>query len=175
MKCSCTTFLAIAFLACNHAAFAQITPADAEVSPADPAPPSSGIENASDKEALEAKLKATLTNATFTGRWASIRDAQLGPEQEDKYTIIAATKVGGDTWLIHTRIQYGERDFVAPLPVQVKWAADTPVIVVDNLGMPGGSRKYSARVLIHDDTYAGTWSGGDHRGLLNGLITRPQP
>jgi hypothetical protein len=35
--------------------------------------------------------------------------------------------------LIRTRIQYGERDFVAPLPVQVKWAGDTAVIVVDNL------------------------------------------
>jgi hypothetical protein len=174
MKCTCTSFLALAILTCGHSTFAQTTPANADVSTADSTPPSNEVEKPPDKEALEAKFKATLSNATFTGRWASIRDGQLGPEQEDKYTIIAATKVGGDTWLIHTRIQYGERDFVAPLPVQVKWAADTPVIIVDNLGMPGGSRKYSARVLIHDDTYAGTWSGGDHAGLLNGLITRPQ-
>jgi hypothetical protein len=26
-------------------------------------------------------------------------------------------------------------------------------------------------VLIYDNTYAGTWSGGDHAGLMNGIIT----
>lgn len=124
------------------------------------------------REALEAKFKATLEKATFMGRWCSIQDGEMGPEQQDKYTIIGATKVGGDMWLIHTRIQYGERDFVAPLPVQVQWAGDTPVIVVDNLAMPGGTRQYSARVLIYGNTYAGAWSGGEHAGLLNGVIRR---
>jgi hypothetical protein len=124
------------------------------------------------REALEAKFKATLEKATFEGRWCSIQDGEMGPEQQDKYTIIGATKVGGDMWLIHTRIQYGERDFVAPLPVQVRWAGDTPVIVVDNLAMPGGTRQYSARVLVYGNTYAGTWSGGEHAGLLKGVITR---
>jgi hypothetical protein len=126
----------------------------------------------SERESLEAGFKATLEKATFTGRWCSIEDGKMGPEQEDKYTIMGATKVGGDTWLIHTRIQYGGRDFVAPLPVQVKWAGDTAVIIVEDMAMPGGTRQYSARVLVHDDTYAGTWSGGDHAGLLNGIITR---
>jgi hypothetical protein len=61
-------------------------------------------------------------------------------------------------------------DLVAPIPVQVKWAGDTPVIIVDNIAIPGGG-SYSARLLIYEKTYAGTWSGGDHRGLMNGLIT----
>jgi hypothetical protein len=125
-----------------------------------------------ERESLEAGFKATLENATFLGRWCSIQDGKMGPEQQDKYTIVGATKVGGDTWLIHARIQYGGREFVAPLPVQVKWAGDTAVIVVDRMAMPGGTREYSARVLVHDDTYAGTWSGGDQAGLLKGIITR---
>jgi hypothetical protein len=137
--------------------------------------PTPGDAGQADAQSLEAKFAAALSNATFNGRWCLINDGKLGPDQEDKYTIIGAQKVGGDTWLIRTRIQYGERDFVAPLPVQVKWAGDTPVIVVENLAMPGGSRKYSARVVIHDDTYAGTWSGGDHAGLLMGVISRSQP
>jgi hypothetical protein len=45
------------------------------------------------------------------------------------------------------------------------------VIVVDNLTMPGGKRSYSARVLFYNHTYAGTWSGGEHGGLLSGIIT----
>jgi hypothetical protein len=119
---------------------------------------------------LEAKFKATLTKATLSGRWCPIKDGQLGPEKDDKYTILGVTKVGGDLWLINARIQYGKSDLVAPIPVQVKWAGDTPVIIVDKVGLPGGAT-YSARVLVYEKTYAGTWSGGDHGGLLNGIIT----
>lgn len=55
--------------------------------------------------------------------------------------------------------------------MQVKWAGDTPVITLDDVGMPGDKSAYSARVLVYDKTYAGTWSGGGHAGLLNGVIT----
>jgi hypothetical protein len=120
-------------------------------------------------EELEAKLKAILTKATLTGRWCSIKDGVLSPEKEDKYTIVSATKLGGDLWTINARIQYNQRDFVAPIPVKVKWAGDTPVLVVDKIPVPGGV--YSARVLIYGHTYAGSWSGGDHAGLINGIIT----
>ena len=123
------------------------------------------------QEELEAKFKTTMTKATLSGRWCGIKDGKLTPEKEDKYTIIGVSKLGNDAWLIHARIQYGQRDFTVPLPVQVKWAGDTPVITVDNMAMPGGGASYSARVLIYDKTYAGTWSGGDHAGLLSGIIT----
>ena len=122
------------------------------------------------QEELEAAFKATLARATLAGRWCSIKDGQLSPEKEDKYTINSVTKVGGDVWLINARIQYGKKDLVAPIPVQVKWAGDTPVIIVDKVGVPG-SGTYSARVLIYEKTYAGTWTGGDHGGLLSGIIT----
>ena len=122
------------------------------------------------QEELEANFKTTLTKATFKGRWCSIKDGLLGPEKEDKYSIRSVTKIGGDMWLISARVQYGKNDFVAPIPVQVKWAGDTPVITLDKVSV-GGSGEYSARVLVYQKTYAGTWSGGDHGGLLNGVIT----
>ena len=137
-------------------------PTDTSVKPAEKPKPTA--------EELEAKFKATLTKATMAGRWCAIKDGALGPEKEDKYTIISVTKLGGDAWLINTRIQYNQKDIVAPIPVQVKWAGDTPVIIVDKIPVPGGGT-YSARVLIYEHTYAGTWSGGDHGGLLNGVIT----
>ena len=123
------------------------------------------------QEQLEAKFKATLTKATFSGRWCGIKDGKLTPEKEDRYSIVSVTKLGGDAWIIQSRIQYGGKDFVAPIPVQVKWAGDTPVITLDDVGMPGDKSAYSARVLVYDKTYAGTWSGGGHAGLLNGVIT----
>ncbi len=122
-------------------------------------------------EQLQAAFKDVLTHATLSGRWCAIKDGQLGPEKEDKYTIQSVTKVGGDVWLINARLQYGKKDIVAPIPVQVKWAGDTPVILVDKVAIPGGG-EYSARVLIYEKSYAGTWSGGDHGGLLDGIITR---
>ncbi|SRR6266545_8376728 len=121
-------------------------------------------------EQLEATFKATLTRATLSGRWCAIKEGQLGPEKEDKYTVLAVTKLAPDSWLINARIQYGKTDLVAPIPVQVKWAGDTPVIILDNVGIPGAN-SYSARVMIYEKTYAGTWSGGDHGGLLSGVIT----
>ena len=123
------------------------------------------------QEELESKFKATLTKATMSGRWCGIKDGKLTPEKEDKYTIVSVNKLGGEAWIINARIQYGDKDFTVPVPVQVKWAGDTPVITVDGMAMPGGKTAYSARVLVYDKTYAGTWSGGDHVGLMNGIIT----
>jgi hypothetical protein len=123
------------------------------------------------QEELEAKFKATMTKATMAGRWCSVKEGKMGPEREDKYSIVGVSKIGGDAWIIQARIQYNQRDIIAPIPVQVKWAGDTPVITLDNVPVPGGG-VYSARVLVYGDTYAGTWSGGDHGGLLNGIITQ---
>lgn len=123
---------------------------------------------------LEAKFKSSMTKVIMAGRWCSVKDGQLGDDREDKYTIVAVTKLGGDDWAIHARIQYGRQDVTVPIPVKVKWAGDTPVIMVNDFAIPGGGT-YSARVLIYDDTYAGTWSGGDHGGLLNGVITKQKP
>ena len=129
-------------------------------------------------EELEAKFKDAMTAVTMSGRWCPLKDGVLGPEKEDKYTIVSVEKSGGDSWAIRARIQYGKLDIVAPIPVQVKWAGDTAVIVVDHMVLPGpgyARNAYSARVLIFENTYAGTWSGGDHGGLMNGVITKDKP
>lgn len=119
---------------------------------------------------LEAKLIATLTNATFTGRWCGVKDGQFGPDKEDSYTVVSIKKLGGDNWQINAQMQYGGKNIEVPVPAQVKWAGDTPVLILDQVGM-GTPRSYSARVLIYDNTYAGWWTAPDHGGLLNGVIT----
>jgi hypothetical protein len=159
-------------LFCGHDIVTSLARSDTGRSAGDGGGSAAGEVVAEDRAALEARFRATMEKATLVGRWCSIRDGEMGLEQEDRYTILGATKVGGDLWLIHARIQYGQREFVAPLPVQVRWAGDTAVMVVDGLAMPGGTREYSARVLVYGDTYAGTWSGGDQAGLLKGVIRR---
>ncbi|MBI2950036.1 MAG: hypothetical protein HYY23_20580 [Verrucomicrobia bacterium] len=167
MKTTPTLLLVSIVTAINVASAATVLAQETKAKEA----PAAGTEKPkAGAEELEAKFKAALTKATFSGRWCSIKDGELGPDKEDKYTILGVTKLTANTWLINARIQYGKVDVVAPIPVQVKWAGDTPVIIVDNVGIPGGN-KYSARVLIYDKTYSGTWTGGDHGGLLHGVIT----
>ena len=127
--------------------------------------------SAESAEQLEANFRAALTKAELKGRWYSVRDGVIGPEREEQYNILGVTKLAGDMWLIQARIRYAQKDITAPIPVRVKWAGDTPVITVDNVPVPG-SGTYSARVMIFKDTYAGTWTGGDHGGLLSGVIRR---
>ena len=152
--------------------FAQ-EPKPADVEKADLIPAVSASDAPAKVEELERKFIAALHQAELKGRWCSIKDGQLGPEQEDRYTILGVSKLGGDLWLIRARIRYAQKDITAPIPVQVKWAGDTPVIIVDKIPVPG-SGTYSARVMIFEQTYAGTWTGGDHGGLLSGVITHEQ-
>ena len=95
----------------------------------------------------EAKFIATLTDATLKGRWSPIKDGQLGPEKDESYQIMSVTKVGGDKWTINAKLSYAGRSLVLPIPAQVKWAGDTPVLVLDQLSL-GVGPTYSARVLI---------------------------
>jgi len=127
-----------------------------------------------DQAALEQKFKDALSNVVFNGRWCLVKEGQLTEERGDKYTIQGATKSGQDVWLIFSRIQYGGKDVTLPVPVQVKWAGDTAVITLDKVSLPGLGT-YSARVLVFEGTYAGTWSAGDHGGLMHGVIEKSQP
>jgi hypothetical protein len=161
---------ALIALHCSQWAYAQDSKAGASADPTKDAPIQTGAPNPDPTvEALETTFKETLTKATLAGRWCSIKEGVMGPAQEDKYTINSVTKLGGSLWLINASIQYGTKSIVAPIPVMVKWAGDTPVIIVEKIPVPG-SGTYSARVMIFNHTYAGTWAGGDHGGLLNGVI-----
>ena len=154
-------------LGLTSASPAQETPPKTEKST--PAGPASAAPL--DQKALEEKFIKTLTRATFTGRWCPIDRGQMGTEKDEKYTITGVNKVGNDVWLIHARVQYGNKDVTVPIPVNVKWAGDTPVISLTDSALPGLGT-YSARVVVYNNRYAGSWSGGRHEGLLHGVITQ---
>jgi hypothetical protein len=118
----------------------------------------------------EAKLIATFANATMKGRWAGLKDGQLGEEKEDTYQIVSAQKLDGERWQINARIQYHGQTMDMPVPAIVKWAGDTAVLLFDDINI-GTPRRYSARLMIHGDSYSGTWSAVDHGGMLYGVIS----
>jgi hypothetical protein len=141
--------------------------------PADPAHLADGPANSNtgSLNALEEKFKDTLANCVFNGRWCLVEKGKLSEEYQDKYTIQGATKSGRDVWLIYARVQYGGKDVTVPVPIQLKWAGDTPVMSLEKVSIPGLGT-YSARVLVYENTYAGTWSANDHGGMLHGLIEK---
>jgi hypothetical protein len=118
---------------------------------------------------LEQKFQQMMSGVTLTGHSASLKGESM--PGEEKYIIEKVSKLAGETWLFQVRIQYGSHDVPVPLPVTIKWAGDTPVITITNLTIPALGT-YTARVLLYEDQYAGTWSSKDHGGQVFGKIVR---
>jgi hypothetical protein len=102
-----------------------------------------------------------------------------GRDQDDlpkeRYEIRSVRKMPtGDVWLFTARIKYGDRDVTLPLPLDVKWAGNTPVITMDNVTIPVLGT-FSCRVVLDRDKYAGTWSHDDVGGHMFGVIEKPAP
>lgn len=130
---------------------------------------------AEDRAAREAALAQMLSGATLEGSF-TITGRDLGKLSPEKYTLgtvrkVDSKKLDGNNWLFPTRIEYGDRDLTVPLTLPIEWAGDTPVVVVDNIGIPGLGA-VSARVLFFADHYAGYWQHGEASGNLFGAIHR---
>ena len=125
-----------------------------------------------DREALEKKFAETMSGAVMIGSFTDSTKESKELKQE-KYTLGEVKKLKDNLWLFNVRIQYGEKDATVPLPLNVEWAGDTPVITLTKQPIPGFGT-FTSRVLIYDNHYAGFWWGGDHGGHLMGKITRPE-
>lgn len=129
-------------------------------------------EDAADVAAREAEFSAMLKNATLEGSWVPVSGAQAGEQKVDSYRVIRAKKIAAEQWQIVSRINYQGQEIEVPIPVTVKWAGDTAVVILDQVET-GGGKSYSARVLFHNDRYAGSWWGKEQPGgLISGTITR---
>ena len=138
---------------------------------AEPAPQDAAADA---QQQLIASFSKLLSGATMTGSFTVDRpaadDAAAKPPREESYEISSATHLGGELWLITSRIRYGDVDATVPVPVAVKWAGTTPVITLDQVTLPGMGT-FSARVLFHDNRYAGTWQHDAVGGHMFGTVT----
>ncbi|MCH2131525.1 MAG: hypothetical protein MK179_20495, partial [Pirellulaceae bacterium] len=114
----------------------------------------------------------SLTGAKLVGRYTTWDN--LDEPQRDTYSIEKVAKLNDEMWMFVARIQYAGHDARLPLPLPVKWAGKTPVITLDKLPIPGFGT-FSARIVIQEDQYAGTWDGGDHGGHMYGRIVKEVP
>jgi hypothetical protein len=91
--------------------------------------------------------------------------------QDDRYSFGKVEKLPNGQWQFETHMQYGERDVKFKMAFPIKWAGDTPVISLTDLPIPGMGT-FTARIMIYRGQYAGTWSAGDHGGLMAGKILK---
>jgi len=125
-----------------------------------------------DRVELETRFQEQLSGSNFVGHFTD--DLKPGGTlTPEKYTLGKIHKLQGDRWLFPVRIQYGDHDLTIPLALSVVWAGDTPIIQLDQMAVPGFGI-FSARVLIHNDHYAGYWQGANHGGHLFGRIEHEQ-
>jgi hypothetical protein len=128
-----------------------------------PAPPT-----LAERDELFRKL---VTNVRLSGHF-TIVGGDLKNLRREEYVITGATKLGnGDLWALTSRIKYGDVDLIVPVPVQVRWAGDTPVIALDRVAIPALGT-FSARVVLDEGRYAGTWSHDEKGGHLFGVVER---
>jgi len=127
---------------------------------------------ATERAALEKKFEETMSGAVLVGSF-TVAGKDNGPPKTDRYTIVKASKLQGDTWLFLARIEYGNKDITVPIPIEVKWAGDTPVISLSDLTIPKMGT-FTSRVMVYRNQYAGTWQHDDHGGHMWGRIERAQ-
>jgi hypothetical protein len=126
---------------------------------------------APDKETLHKQFTEQLSNAKLVGQFTLFGKEDEKPIKEE-YTIKSVKKLDeGDYWLFSARIKYGEKDVTIPMPLEVKWAGDTPVITLTDTTIPGLGT-FSARVVVYRDTYAGWWQHGKVGGHLFGKVEK---
>ena len=123
--------------------------------------------------AAEKQFQDALANVTLAGYFTRGDSGDLRP---DRYVIEKVTKIKDDLWKFDVRIQYNKKDTKVSMPLPVKWAGDTPVISLTDFSVPGlGS--FTARVVIYDGSYAGTWGGKGHGGgkLFGKIVKNDAP
>lgn len=124
---------------------------------------------------LEDDFAKMMTNATLEGSFTSTGTGRDPTRvNSDKYTLGTVRKLSGKTWLISARIGYGGNEMMVPLPLPIEWAGDTPVIVVDNLTIPGMGT-FNARVMFFAGHYSGYWAHGERGGILFGVVRPAAP
>lgn len=117
------------------------------------------------------RFTGQMTGARFVGRFTT-RGQEDAPAVKDEYEIKSVKKLEkGDAWLFEARIKYGRTDVTVPVPIDVIWAGDTPVITLKETTLPGLGT-FSARIVIHGSSYAGTWSHGEVGGHMFGTIEK---
>lgn len=135
------------------------------LAPAADDPPAEAVP---DRETLIQEFEQSMSGASLVGYFTINGAEQQKGLKEESYHLKSVKKLKhGDFWQFEW--QYGKEGKTLSLPLEIKWAGDTPVITLTNVLVPGMG-KFTARVLFYNHEYAGTWSAADHGGRIFGKV-----
>lgn len=138
------------------------------LAPAADDPPAETPPAVPDRETLIQEFEQSMSGASLVGYFTINGTEQQKGLKEETYHLKSVKKLKhGDFWQFEW--QYGKEGKTLSLPLEIKWAGDTPVITLTNVLVPGMG-KFTARVLFYNDEYAGTWSAADHGGRIFGKV-----
>lgn len=127
---------------------------------------------------VEANFIAMLRNAVLKGTWAPLQQGQLGDNRSDSgYRVARVEKRTDNRWTIVSVVTVEGNEVEYPIVASVRFAGDTAVLILDDAKAGPGRANWSARVMFHDDVYAGRWwetGNKEHGGTIAGTIERSE-
>jgi hypothetical protein len=121
--------------------------------------------------AVERAFVEQMRGAALVGRF-TVTGREDRAATPDRYDLYGVDKVGPDQWRFNAKI--GENGVTLPIVVTMKFADDTPLILMTDATIPGMGT-FTARVFFYGDLYAGTWShAGKGGGHMYGRIEKGQ-
>jgi hypothetical protein len=90
----------------------------------------------------------------------------------DRYDIASVEKVGDDRWRFNASMSCcGLDGRTLPIVVPMRFAGDTPTIMMTETTLPGIGT-FTVRLLFYGDRYSGTWQHGSAGGHMSGRIEK---
>ena len=119
----------------------------------------------------EQKLHAMLEGARLVGQFSVIGadGAVSRPPQAEQYAVSRLERDAEGRWIFNVSMSYGTQQHTMPVPVTIEWAGDTPMITMTEQTIEGLGT-FTARVLLYQGLYAGTWKHSQFGGHMWGKI-----
>ena len=118
----------------------------------------------------EQKLQTMLEGARLVGQFSVVgMGAGAPPPKPEQYAVSRLERDAEGRWVFNVSMSYAAQQHTMPVPVTIEWAGDTPMITLTEQTIPGLGT-FSARVLLYDGLYAGTWKHGQFGGHMWGRI-----
>lgn len=124
---------------------------------------------AQESDERDRRFAEMMTGKRLVGQFSVVTAEGESPPQADNYMVSELSRGEGARWIFTARMGSGPQAVALPIPVDVLWAGDTPVLTMTEQAIEGLGT-FTARVLIHDGRYAGTWQHGPVGGNMWGRV-----
>jgi hypothetical protein len=129
----------------------------------------SAVEQASLND-VDRQFQERTRDVSLIGSFTVTGQEDRAPRQ-DRYNISSVEKVGDNLWRFNAGMHCCGVSGAIPVVVPMRWAGDTPMIMMTDTGLPGLGT-FTARVFFYGDRYAGTWQHGAVGGQMSGRIEK---